>query len=265
MSAIDTDANTLSGSPSVWFNDGGNGGAVGNGLLNIGNLPTIDFTQELENVEHKSITSTGEMLKDVSLVISKSLGLTITLDEFNEENMNILFGGDGLTTNTQTGDTITDEKHDAPIILDRSLRTVESDISDFYMEASGGLSSYTVAAGDFEVEDASLGMIKILSTGSITSGEVGLEFNYTSAPKVTQTLDPGKDNQLKGSAIIRVDTTGSALHGKAIVWIIQNAILRVESGFTTTPGEFATSQVTLDIIADKVVDATKPYGEMFIG
>lgn len=253
----------LSGSSKVAFNDGGHDGNTGNGYLNLGNIPVFEYLQEIEKVDHKSVNADGEMLKDLSLVIGKTVGANFDFDQLNAANLNLLFAGDGLTTDTQAGDTITDEAANAPIILDRSIFTAETDISSLSVDGTGGTPTYVLGT-DYELVNAVTGEIKILSAGSITTGLV-LELNYTSAAKTRQTIKVGKDNQIQGAARIEINTTGSALNGRLLTWIIQNCIITAESGFTITPGEIAVAKLNIEVLADRVVTPTRPYGILIVG
>ena len=255
--------NLLVGGPRVFFNEGGHDGAVGNGYLDVGHLPDIDFSQELEKLEYDQLLSTGERGTTLSLITKVKLMTSFTLDDLNAENINILFSGGGTAANVQAGDTIVDEAALAPVILDRSIFTAETDISALGITGTGGTPTYVLNT-DYELANAVTGEIKILSAGSITTGLV-LELSYTSAAKTTRVISPGTDTLKQGSARIYVGTVGSSLNGLAWRRIINNCTLSAEGSIPVNPTAVSLTKLTLDILADKVVDTTNPYGKIYIG
>ena len=249
--------------PRVFFNEGGHDGAVGNGYLDIGHLPDIDFSQEVEKLEYDQLLSTGERGTTLSLNIKKKLGTSFTLDDLNAENVNILLAGDGTSANVQAGATITDEVAAAPVLLDRSIFTAETDISALTIDGVAGTPTYVLDT-DYELVDALRGEIKILSTGSITTG-LALELNYTSAAKTTRLINPAKDSLKQGSARIYLATVGSSLNGLAWRWIINNCTISPDGGLTVSPTAVSQAKLTFDILVDKVVDTANPYGSVLVG
>jgi hypothetical protein len=254
----------LLGGPRVFFNEGGHDGAAsGNGYLDIGHLPNKEFLQEVEKLEYDQLLSNGERGTVLSKIIKKKLGASFTFDDFNAENVNLILSGDGPTSNVQAGGAITDEVAAAPVVLDRSIFTSETDISALSIDGVGGTPTYVLGT-DYELVDAVTGEIKILSTGSITSG-LALELNYTSAAKTTKLVKPGQDSLKQGSARIYVKTVGSSLNGLAWRWIIHNCTLSADGGIPIDPTAVSQAKLALDILADKVVDPANPYGKVLIG
>ena len=78
------------------------------------------------------------------------MSFNFSLDELFSENWNILLWGNGTTANVQSGATITDELTNAPILLDRSIFTVESEISALTVDGTGGTPTYTLNT-DYEL------------------------------------------------------------------------------------------------------------------
>ncbi len=253
----------LVGGPRVFFNEGGHDGATGNGYLDIGHLPDLDPTQELERLEYDQLLTNGERGTVLSLTTKKKFGLSFTFDEINIQNLNLLLAGDGTTSNVQVGGAVVDEVAAAPVLLDRSIFTAETDISSLTIDGTGGTPTYTLDT-DYELIDAVTGEIKILSTGSITTS-LALELNYTSAAKTTTSINPGNDSLKEGSAILVVKTVGSSLNGLAWRWTINNCTLSMEGGLPINPTAVSQGKMVLDILADKVVDTANPYGTVLIG
>lgn len=256
-------------SPRVYFNDGGqaaNGSAgipgVGNGYLDVGHLPTLELTPETETLDYDRIV-VGERIKVMSLVIRRALGMTMTFDEVNAETVNLLLSGDGTTTNTQTGGAVSQESHNAPVILDRSFFLDEVQASAIVVTGTGGTGTYTLDTDYNVIANADNNEIKVLSDGTITTGLL-LKVDYTSAAKTRDTINPLKDSLVEGSARIEMRTLGSALSGPAWTWVIENAILRSEGGITFG-GAVAQPTLFLDVLADTVVYPANPHGVVNVG
>ncbi len=258
-------------SPRVYFNDGGqaaNGSAgvpgVGNGYQDIGHLPQLELTPERETLDYHRVSNSGERIKVMSLVISQALGMTMTFDEINAETVNLLLSGDGTTSNVQAGDTIVQESHNVPILLDRSFFLSEVQASSIIITGTGSVGTYTLDTDYNVIANADNNEIKVLSPpGTITSGQL-VKVNYESAAKTRDTINPLKDSLVQGSARIEMRTVGSALSGPAWTWIIENAILRSEGGITFG-GEVAQPTLFLDVLADTVVYPANPHGVVNVG
>ena len=250
----------LIGGGRIFFNDGGADGAVGNGYLDMGNIPTLAIQKAITEIEHFAfIASTKSRQKDLNIVTDIGMSLSFSVDELFAENWNILLFGGGTTDQVQTGSAITDEAAVAPILLDRSIFTAESNISALTIDGTGGTPTY-VEGTDYELVDPVTGEIKILSTGSITSGLV-LELNYTSAARTRQKVVPGADPSITGAA--RLEFT--AQNGDDLTWIIQNCEVKPDGDSPLSSAEVSEVSVILNILVDKVVEPTEPFGVVLHG
>ncbi len=250
----------LIGGGRIFFNDGGNGGLAGNGYLDMGNVPTLAIQKALTEIEHFGFNAvTRARQKDLNIVTDIGMSLNFTVDELFAEMWNILLFGGGLTAQVQSGATITDEAATAPVILDRSIFTAETNISALTIDGSGGTPTYVLGT-DYELVNAVTGEIKILSTGSITTG-LTLELNYTSAARTRQKVVPGADPSVLGAA--RLEFT--AQNGDDLTWVIQNCEVKPDGDSPLSSTEASEVAVVLNILADKVVDSTQPFGEVLHG
>ncbi len=250
----------LIGGGRLFFNDGGNDGAVGNGYLDLGNIPTMAIQKAISEIEHFSFNANTESRqKDLNIVTDIAIALSFTIDEMFAENWNILLFGNGTTTVSQAGSTITDEVAAAPVLLDRSIFTAETNISSLTIDGSGGTPTYTEDT-DYEIVNATTGEIKILSTGSITTG-LALELNYTSAARSREQVIPGADASVLGSA--RLEFT--AQNGSDLTWVIQNCEVKPDGDSPLSSTEVSEVAVVLNILVDKVVTTTQPFGVVYHG
>ncbi len=250
----------LIGGGRIFFNDGGQDGLAGNGYLDMGNIPALAIQKAISEIEHFSFNAvTRSRQKDLNIVTDIGMSLSFSVDELFAEMWNILLFGNGTTPQVQSGATITDELTNAPIILDRSIFTVETNISALTIDGTGGTPTY-VAGTDYELINAVTGEIKILSTGSITSG-LALELNYTSAARTRQQIVPGADPSVKGSA--RLEFT--AQNGDDFTWIVQNCEVKPDGDSPLSSTEASEVSVVLNILVDKVVNTAQPFGEVLQG
>jgi hypothetical protein len=250
----------LIGGGRIFFNDGGAGGLAGNGFLDMGNVPTMAIQKAITEIEHFSYNAgTESRQKDLNIVTDVGMSIQFTIDELKAAAWDILLFGNGTTSQVQTGDTITDELTNAPIILDRSIFTVESDISSLTIDGTGGTPTY-VEGTDYEIINATTGEIKILSTGSITTG-LALELNYTSAARTRTKVVPGADPSITGSA--RLEFT--AQNGDDLTWIIQNCEVKPDGDSPLSSTEVSEVGVILNILVDKVVTPAEPFGVVLHG
>jgi hypothetical protein len=250
----------LIGGGRIFFNDGGQDGATGNGLLDLGNIPAVAIQKAITEIEHFGFNAiTRARQKDLNIVTDIGMSLAFTVDELFAEMWNILLFGNGTTPQVQSGATITDEEAFAPVILDRSIFTVETNISALTIDGVGGTPTYVLDT-DYELINAVTGEIKILSTGSITTG-LELELNYTSAARTRQQIIPGADPSVKGSA--RLEFT--AQNGDDLTWIIQNCEVKPDGDSPLSSTEASEVSVILNILVDKVVNTSEPFGEVLQG
>jgi hypothetical protein len=251
----------LIGGGRIFFNDGGADGATGNGYLDMGNIPTLAIQKAITEIEHFAfIASTQSRQKDLNIVTDIGMSLSFTVDELFAENWNILLFGGGTTNQVQSGSAITDEQAFAPVLLDRSIFTTETDISSLTIDGVGGTPTYVLGT-DYELVDAATGEIKILSSpGSITTG-LELELNYTSAARTRQKVVPGADPSITGSA--RLEFTSQ--NGDNLTWLIQNCEVKPDGDSPLSSTEVSEVAVVLNILVDKVVTPAEPFGVVLHG
>ena len=191
----------LIGGGRIFFNDGGQDGLAGNGSLDLGNVPVLAIQKALTEIEHFGFNAvTRSRQKDLNIVTDIGFSLSFTIDELFAENWNILLFGNGTTPQVQSGSSIVDEVTTAPIILDRSIFTAETNISSFNIDDQLLIASPYILDTDYQIVNAVTGEIKILSTGAITSGLTPLYMTYTSGARTRQQIIPGADASVKGSA-----------------------------------------------------------------
>ncbi|MCP4255832.1 MAG: hypothetical protein GY775_21015, partial [Candidatus Scalindua sp.] len=171
------------GGARLFFNDGGQDGAAGNGFLDMGNIPSFAIERTIAEIEHFAfIASSLSRQKDLNIVTDIGMSFNFTVDELFAENWNIILFGNGTTSTVQAGASVVDEVATAPVLLDRSIFTAQSEISSLVVDDDAASASPFVLGTDYELVNALTGEIKILSNGSITTG-MSLFLTYTSAAR----------------------------------------------------------------------------------
>jgi hypothetical protein len=251
----------LIGGGRIWFNDGGQDGNAGNGLLDLGNIPTLAIQKALTEIEHFGYNAnTRSRQKDLNIVTDIGFSLSFTVDELFAEMWNILLFGNGTTPQVQSGSSIVDEAAVAPVLLDRSIFTAESNISSLVVDDDAASASPFVLGTDYTIENAVTGEIKIIDGGGITTG-MDLFLTYTSGARTRQKVIPGADASVKGAA--RLEFT--AQNGDDFTWIIQNCEVKPDGDSPLSSTEASEVSVILNILVDKVVTPAEPFGEVLHG
>lgn len=243
----------LIGSGRVFFNDG-------NGFLDLGNIPSISLQRAVTTLEHFTF-SDGARQRDKTLVTESSMGLSFNIDEFNAPNLNILAFGNGVTTSSQTASSVVDEVSAAPAILDRSIFTAFTNISNLFVDDQLLKASVFIEGTDYELVNATTGEIKILSTGSIAASLSPLYLTYDYATKSRSKVIPGKDFTITGSARVEIAVS----NGNPITWKINNAELKIEGDTAINPDSWSEANIILNVLVDKTITPAEPMGALYIG
>jgi hypothetical protein len=250
------------GGARLFFNDGGQDGAAGNGYLDLGNIPTFSIERTIAEIEHFAfIASSLSRQKDLNIVTDIGMSFNFTIDELFSQNWNIILFGNGTTSTVQSGSSIVDEVTTAPILLDRSIFTAETNISNFFLDDQLLKASPYVENTDYQIVNATTGEIKILSTGAITSGQTPLYMTYDSAARTRDRIVPGDDTSIKGSA--RLEFQGQ--NGGDITWVINNCEIKPDGSSPISSTEVSESNLILNILVDKVVTPAEPFGFVLHG
>ncbi len=254
----------LIGGGRVFFNDGADSdsGGTGSGFLPLGNTPSISVAKSITEIEHYSFnTTTKARQKDLNIVTDVAMSLNFTIDELTADAWGLMLFSSAKTSNVQAGASVVDEVATAPVILDRSIFTAQSNISSLVVDdTAASASPYTVDV-DYELINAETGEIKILSTGAITSGLTPLYLTYTSAAKTRSKLVPAADTSIKGSA--RFEFT--AQNGSNVTWTIENCELKPDGDSPLSSTEASEVAFVLNILTDKNTTPAEPFGAVLVG
>ena len=151
----------------------------------------IKASSQLKEQISKSCNSYGQVAESVAIPAPSEV--SISLGTLNKQNLAIQFLGTQASNDT-VGGTLTA----VPLVfndLDAIVRAPQGGLTNVVIKNTGGATTYT-AGTDYEVVNASAGLIKPITGGAITAGEtVELTADY-SARTSTKILG-GTESQIK--------------------------------------------------------------------
>lgn len=168
----------------------------------LGNCPSFTIAVETEKAEHYSSES-GLRQKDSTVVLEVSRTATMTCDNVAAENVALFLSGSEEIV-SQGSASVANETITA-VIQGRyyQLGKTASDpsgarsVSNVVVQDDGGTPTTFVLNTDYEL-DATLGRIKIIAGGGITTG-TNLVIDYDKAVATWQRIKTGADSELRGS------------------------------------------------------------------
>lgn len=240
--------NYLIGGALLYFNDG-------TGFRDLGNIPNISLNRTLKELEHYTAKS-GKRMLDMKLITEARFGLKFKLDEFNADNLNALFYGDGAADAAYSAGSVTDEE--AVAYIDRLIFTAKRNISAVVVKDDTGTTTYTAGA-DYSIEDAVTGAIKILSGGGIANEDI-IKISYSYAAGTQKKIKVGQKFNVTGSARLEF----KVLNGKPFTWIIGNAALKAEGDTALDSEKWSEADFTLDVLAASA-NPGEEYGHILEG
>ncbi|WKZ15432.1 MAG: hypothetical protein QY317_16170 [Candidatus Jettenia caeni] len=239
----------LIGGGKLYFNAGGN-----TGFRDLGNIVNISLTKAIKDLEHYAAAS-GKKLLDKKVVIESKIGLKFKLDEFDKDNLDMIFLGDGAADASYSSGSVVDEAITG--YIDRVFFTAKGGISAVVITNDAGNITY-VADTDYKIIDATKGIIEILSGGAISNGQA-LKVDYSYAAYTANKIKVGKTFSVDGKARLIF----KAAAGNDITWVINNCNLKTEGDIALESEKWADADFTLDVLADSS-DAAQPYGYILI-
>jgi hypothetical protein len=213
------------------------GGATSNQYIHLGNCDTFSIGVVPEKVSLTNyMTETSAVYKEV--VKKVDIPIKISGFEFASSNMKLVFMGD-TTSYTQTAATITGET-----IATASMTGLKG---SFFATTKRSISSPTLIQGtstltsgtDYTIEDASRGVIKVLSTGAVVADGTSLLLTYAHAALTGSgaltVVRGGVDTSVEGRLLFLPDNT-TGPDNEVQVW---NATLTPDGEIPFISDEFA--------------------------
>lgn len=172
------------GAGDLYFNRVING--VSTGWVQVGNATKFEIKEasELKQRKSRQRSTYGQLLDSVA--VKQPASLKIAMDDLNFDNLALAFMGSQSVISIGSG-TVTDEVNTAR--KGKIIETVKDNIASVVVKNGAGSVTY-IAGTDYEVTNARLGMVKILSTGSITDGAT-IKISYTYGTSTSNMIEGG--------------------------------------------------------------------------
>jgi hypothetical protein len=238
----------LLGSGRLYIDRFVSGAASGNERF-VGNCTAFEIKPSTQRIEKRSsVDSARAVLR--SDVTAADLDISITLDEFNAENLALaLFGEAGLYT--QTGASVTDEAH-ANVQQGSYVRLAYRGISSVVVTSDPAGTTYDVT-DDYTV-DAVEGRIYIVPGGAIADdAEILVDYAYETQSKTA--VRGVVASSIKALLRYVSDNPDSPEHS-LLVW---RAALSGESAVGLISDNYANFQLTGKVESDADTHPTEPH------
>ncbi|MFA5322005.1 MAG: hypothetical protein WC373_04970 [Smithella sp.] len=182
--------NYLYGKGRLYFKADG-----GSSYIDLGNAPKLEITPEISKVDHFSSRS-GTKLKDLSTVTEVKMTCNFDLDEYNADNINIAFLGDGITDSTQAAASVSGAA--VTVAADAYLDLASMNISSVKI-SHGTVTGGAFAVGDVVILGAASGTVQWVGEGFVEVNDVTGTFASTGS------LVSGGKSAAVSSAVVQED------------------------------------------------------------
>jgi hypothetical protein len=240
--------NLLLGAGQVFFKRSD----VDKGYVHLGNCTQfrVEFEDEKREVINRMTSAQGTYRK----VTSKRTGrLNIIGQEFNPDNQALVTMG-SKTALAQGASSVTGE------VLATTAQAVEG---AYYRTEYRNISAVTLTQGttslveddDYEIIDATLGLIHILEGGGQWTDGVQLDADYTYAADTSTVVRGGDTGDIYGSFLF----IGDPAAGPAMDVEIWNVSIEPEGGLDLIGDDFLEWTLNCEILDDSANHPTAPY------
>lgn len=250
--------NLLVGKGQVWFNRFDALG-VGTGLRHLGNVDAMEITTADDKIQkYSNMSQDAPLYKEVAR--RRTITIRLTLSEFNPENMAMVMMGTVVRTATQAATAVTGEVLTTSAVLGGHYMFSKIGPHTAISVSSSGVKTLGT---DYTIEDANVGIIKILPTGTIVAG-ASVTASYTPTPYVAGDIVEvygGESQTVEGSLLFVGDpTTGP--RQKIEVWRVS---FTPDGALGLISDEFASVGLTGSVLADPVAHPlNKLYKSTFL-
>lgn len=210
-------------------------GGVYKGFKYIGNATKFEIKENSEKKERvsKDRANYGSALNTV--YVKKPAEVNITLDDLDKDNLALVFLGDASAVSV-TGSTVTDEVVTG--YKGMIFQTAKRKISSVVLTDSAGTTTYVLNT-DYEITDADLGLIKVLSGGAITDAQ-SLKIDYTYGSMTSNKVAGGTNSTIIMKVLF--DGVNQADQAKAVVNVLE-AVLSPTSGVDFLADDFTSLEL----------------------
>lgn len=206
------------------------------GLIQIGNATELSVSMESEVKERisKMRENYGAVLNTV--ILPKSGELKITLDDFSEENLAMVFMG-ALEKQKMATQTVSDELVD--VDLNRFLSLKHRYLKEAGITVKKASDDSAIDAEHYEV-NLRLGMIKLKDTAGVGKGDK-IKVSYTTADWDAWVIQANTDSQVRCELVL---DGRNKVNGDDIRLDIAKATLSANGAFNFFSDDFNTIELT---------------------
>lgn len=179
-------------------------GKVG-ALRYVGNCPALQVELSTETTEHKESHS-GQRLTDMRLVTSKMANITVTLEDFTQQNLALGLYGTAAQT---AGASVTDEALPAGLKAGDLVRLAHPGVSA--VSVKNKANTALVAGPDYEVHSTNHGSLKILKDIAATTQPLKASYTHRAYANVTMFDAASADNWVRFEGLNAADSNNPVL------------------------------------------------------
>lgn len=210
-------------------------GAAYQGFHYIGNATKFEIKENSEKKERisKDKANYGSALNTV--FVKKPAEVNITLDDLDKDNLALVFLG-ATSAVSVAGATVTDEVVTG--YKDKIFQTAQRNISAVVLTDSAGTTTFVLNT-DYQITDAKLGLIKVLTAGAITDAQ-SLKIDYTYGAMTSNKVAGGTNANIIMKVLL--DGVNQADQSLAVVNVWE-AVLSPTSGVDFLADDFTSLEL----------------------
>jgi hypothetical protein len=222
------------GSGDVYVNRKVNG--IYQGFKRVGNATKFEIKENSELKERKSKGRANYGSSLNAVYVKQPAECNITLDDLDKDNLALVFLGNASAVSV-SGSTVSDEVVTG--YKDHMFQTAKRKISSVVLTNSAGDTTYVLNT-DYEIVNADLGLIKVLSAGAITDGQ-SLKIDYTYGSMTSDKVAGGTNANIIMQVML--DGLNQADQTKAVVNVWE-AVLSPQSGVDFLADDFTSIELS---------------------
>ena len=215
----------------------------------LGNQDSAEITPSVNKVEKFGSTNAAAA-KVASVTINQTHMLAINLNEYDPENLALALLGTTASL-SQTTATVTAEALTTSVKKGRIYQTLKRNISAVSVKKGATVG---VAGTDFEVEDATLGLIRILPTSSAFTDGDSLTVDYSAGTVAATRVAAGTVGKIEGKLIF----VGDPANGPAYDAEIWRANFTPNGAIAFITDNFGGMPLQAELLADATNHPSEP-------
>jgi hypothetical protein len=211
----------------------------------------VKITPKVDKLTRKESES-GQRLTTLSLVTGKDVSLDFEILEFTKENIAQAFWG---TSATITAGTVTNELSPSGLIAGDFFRLSKIKVSALTVTDSNATPASLTLGTHYAIENADLGLIKMLNVGTFVQP---FKVNYSNA----QSFNVPMYGTTPGNYWVRFEGLNMANSGEAVLVELYNVQIDPTTGFTLKGDDVAAFPINGSVLYDSTKTSDTVLGTM---